>query len=415
MSKHYEVEPKFVLSDCYEILDTQRSAGYRKKLSKIEDENVTKVLNNEMFILYNRQRDTPLLITPVIKQFLEEFRAPIEVPEVTHKFADEIGVHPKKIAPRIVKFLNDMLYRGILIPEEDADKVRDEIAAENIGAVGKMLDNYRITKELVIKSKVELWLAEDTQHDNRPCVLKVLALPVHIKNKKRKSKLRSFRQEFDLLDELQGHPAVCSLYEFVKDDRAPFAVMEYINGVSLRRWLKHNQLFVADKIKLIRQAFSVMAHVHDRKILHGDLHSSNFMIEADGTLRLIDFDLSNHKKLRKAEIHREGGVHEYMPPERIKDSAFGLSDGRADYRSEVFQIGVIAYFILYGKLPFKAFSWKQLAAKIRTEHPEFPAVTADGEIIPDFIIDIIKKAMAKCRKERYKNAKKLYKALLSTL
>jgi len=408
MREHYGIESKFVLSDWFEILDTESPTGFRNSLKNIEDENVTKVLNNEMFILLNKRKETPLLITPVIKQFLEEFRSPIDALKVAHKFADEIGTHPKKITPKITQFLKRMLKRGILIKEEDKKTVTQAIEDKNAVEIGQKLGQYIIKKGLVVKSKVELYVADDIKN-KRECVLKILSLPSDVKDRYRRRKVRSFAQEFLLIDELQGHPAICQFYGLVKDDQHPYAAMEYIKGVSLRKYLSKNKLAVTDRLDLIYQVFSVMAHVHRCKILHGDLHSSNFMIEENGRVRLIDFDLGNHKKLQKGEVHREGGVHQYIPPERLDDNAFSVCDGRADYKSEVFQIGVIAYYILYGKLPFKAFTWKQLAAKIKHEAAIFEPKTESGELIPEYIINIIKKAMNKKRKDRFKNGKKIFK------
>ena len=152
--------------------------------------------------------------------------------------------------------------------------------------------------------------------------------------------------------------------------------------------------------------------MHQKKILHGDIHASNFLIKNDLTVKLIDFDLANREHLLRHEILHEGGVHEFIAPEKIAINAFEMVKERSDYRSEVYQLGVIFYILVFRDLPFKALSWHELALKIINDEPNYIfensrkniAETSLNEEIPSIIIDFLKKCLSKNPQNRFENA-----------
>ena len=147
-------------------------------------------------------------------------------------------------------------------------------------------------------------------------------------------------------------------------------------------------------------------------MLHGDIHLNNFLVHPTNLhVKLIDFDLANHAQPKRGEIVHEGGIHEYIAPEKINPNSFDLFEEPADYRSEVFQLGIILYAIFFGKLPFEALTWQELTEKIRFSEPSF----ATDMPVPMPIINLIKKSLAKNPKDRFGNAVLLHKALIGPL
>ena len=132
---------------------------------------------------------------------------------------------------------------------------------------------------------------------------------------------------------------------------------------------------------------------------------------------LIDFGLSNHVEIAGNEVIRKGGVYLYLPPERISDQAFKIiNQERADIVSEIYQIGVLIYLILYHQFPFEALTWSDVSEKILNELPVFPLHIDQGkrdheklddnsemsprEALPSGIIELLQKLLEKDPQKR---------------
>ncbi len=144
-------------------------------------------------------------------------------------------------------------------------------------------------------------------------------------------------------------------------------VIDYFAGVSLRRFIVSDpeSLLPAHRMNLFRQVLDVMASLHSRKVLHGDLHSSNVLVNKNRRIKLIDFDMAFFWRDRAKNKVKYGGITDFIPPERLTDDVFHQSAGPPDFRAEVYQIGVIGYFIFNGKLPFVGPTWRQQLEAIR--------------------------------------------------
>ena len=395
---------QYVLSPHFRLLaptETPRTTG-------AGTDAIARVRRGDALVLRDEQADKSMLITPLIRQFLTAFTPAADIEAVTARFAAEAGCTTDAIAGKMEGFFRDMLHRGILIPEDVVEKVRALDRRTPLFRVGDRAGRYRIEAPIADRRQLELYRAVDTRTDEG-VVLKVLNLDADLLPKYKARKRRVLVQEFQFLRELKGHPAVCQFIHLKAGPKRYYGVMEAIEGESLRREVKYNVTTAARRIDLARQVLSVMAHVHAHGILHGDLHNSNLLVQPDGRVRLIDFDLANHRRLRRGEVYRKGGVHEYIPPERLDGRTFRMSKRRPDYRAEVHQIGVILYYILYGVLPFKAFTWKELVDKITNEKPVLSPISPEGETLPVELLKIVKRCLKKDPKKRFKSAQTLHR------
>lgn len=408
---------KYNLSPYYSILDVD------KEPIPVDDtlryQALQQVQAKELYLLKNHEGETNLLITPIIYSFLSAFREPITFKKTVEQFAEGAGCQPQEIVDKMWDFFLDMKGRGILVKSKTQQKTiiekEEEIEEkQTVFQEEQIVGNYQIVELITQKSRVELYEARCLKSQKK-VALKLMLLPTDLKKKKRKRRLQILRQEFKILKELQGHINICKYVDLVKKDGWHYGVMEYLDGYSMGRFLKYQQPTLAVKLQLIQDFISAMAHIHSKNILHGDLHSSNIIIEEGNLLKIIDFDLGNHRKLKKKEIRREGGVHHYIPPERISDSSFSVVRKAADFRSEVFQMGIIMYYLLYEVKPFTGFTWQDLIKDIKTKKPEFSTMTPKGEKIPQEVIDVLKKCLQKKRKRRYKSAVEIFKVESSRL
>jgi eukaryotic-like serine/threonine-protein kinase len=130
----------------------------------------------------------------------------------------------------------------------------------------------------------------------------------------------------------------------------PYIVMEYLPGPTLLRHLLDRRLDLDEAIRIAIALAAAVGDLHQQHVLHLDLKPANVLFRSTGEAVLIDFGLSRHEQLPdllEEQFHRPVGTTEYMAPEQ-------LLRVRSDRRSDIFALGVIAYQMVTGELPFGA-------------------------------------------------------------
>ena len=152
--------------------------------------------------------------------------------------------------------------------------------------------------------------------------------------------------------------------------------------------------------------------VHEQEIIHRDLKPQNVFIVADpdGSYpKLLDFGVCREADgPADKKLTREGtilGTLEYMSPEQAR----GLRD--VDMRTDVYAAGVILYDTLTGRLPYEAKAAGDLLVKVACEEPVSVAVHRPD--LPQPIVDVVMKSIAKNREDRYQSAREMREALFA--
>lgn len=375
------------------ILSPQYAFLKKEEISNLDIPEVQKVMNEELFALHDSVSDGILLLPPEIHEFLTFFNTPISFKQVIAHYALLTNETPEAVEQAVEPFFADMFHRGIILPQKWVEEAKPQKLS-----ISDIFGRYEVTKIFSDEAQLKICLAKDAV-DNKEVVLKILDKREMVTKSDLNYWVKRFKQEMGILQEAQTHPSVCRLLEVFETDMAMVSVMEYIEGNSLRHWIKDpkNNNF-SKKLDIFEQITAAYAFLHTKKILHGDIHRSNILITKDNIVKLIDFDMSYHQPLKRGELVIEGGVHEYLPPEKISDSFFDLVKDKADFRSEIFQIGILAYFIFYEKLPFKGNTWQDLAKAIREEAVELGQFSKEG------IDNILLLALAKNPEDRFPTA-----------
>ena len=382
----YMIKEKYILSAQYTFIQ-------KEDIENLPVEEVQKLLKGELYALHDHQSGNILLLSPAIHKFLSFFSKPIEFEEVVKRYESLTKKPPKTIRKAIEPFLDNMFHRGIIITELWTKQKNTQKLA-----VGNTFGHYEVTKLLSDDANLKVCIAKDLTSENS-VVLKILDKRDIPDKQERDYWLKRFKQEVTIMQEAQGHPSVCRLFEVFETDYCSVSVMEYIEGNSLRHWLEnHHPVDYFKKIDLFTQVLDVYAHLHAINVLHGDIHRSNIMITEQGQVKLIDFDMAYHQPLKYKELIIEGGVQPYLPPEKISDNYFELVKGKADFVSEVYQLGVIGYFIFYEKLPFDGHTWQTLAKVIRENEAQLGDFTEGG------VDAFLKKALDKKPANRFPSA-----------
>ena len=371
-----------------------------------ERQEVQLLRENNLHILQNTEGKI-YLINSTIKTFLESFSKPRSLSSVITEFAKMSDSQPWQIEKVMHSFYRNMNDEGIIIPNEIAENIKALMTEEKIEqahyGIGDQIGDYEVIEELNIRGASQLYLVRHIDFKD-PLVIKTMIYPELLPDEVRNRSVRKFRQEFKLMEALGSHTNVCKLIEFNEEGRNPFAVIEHVEGCSLRSYVKNNDLTIDQKNALINDVLSSIAHVQSKRVVHGDIHLSNFLVNTSGLIKLIDFGLSNNVTLEKGEIRRNGAVYECVPPERVVVNPFSFLAKRADFRSEVFQLGVIIFYILYHDYPFKGFTWAELAEEIREKQLDFSSFTSNGDSISSRLIQMLQKSLKKDPAERFNDA-----------
>lgn len=411
---NFQLSPLFTIPPVEEVIDIDAAQSLDESETLPE---VKLLLNKEMFIL-SSERGRDYLINPTIKAFLLAFEKDNSLQKVIEYFAQLTNATEEQIKPTMTKFLHSMVKQEIIIPSEIAkdlmNKKENNFFDFRELEKGASFGDYEVISLVATHGPTQVYKCK-FNNTNTEVIVKTIFYPEELPNKLKEYSTKKFIQEFELMAEFQGHPNICQLIELNTNGHAPFAAIEYIEGQSLREFIATEVTSIDEKINIIRQLLEAISYVQSKEIIHGDIHMSNFLIKENKQVKLIDFGLSNRAELEENEIMRNGGVHECIPPERIKISAFGFLKDKGNYSSEVFQLGVMIYCVLYKTYPFTGFTWDQLAQSILEKELELDPKTTDDQDIPPAVLTVLNKSLQKNPEDRFQTAKEMLDFLRENL
>ena len=343
--------------------------------------------------LFNSKAKSIFFINESIKNFLELFREPKsfqEFLEVVYADTNEMDEAKNK---ELFAFFELMIKQGFIV---DANTDFDVEAPDIV------VENFKI--ETVLKnSDIEKVCVAIDERENKKVVLKFLMFKDDTKLEDRQKATKRFDLEFSIMEEINGHSRICPLVSY--DSGKSLAVLEYLDGLTIKHLLKERQLSLQEKLIIALQIVEAVSHLHANGITHGDIHANQFMVDSHLNVKMIDFGMSNHLDSIGNEAIRRGGVSYYLEPENIVPNAFvQVNKYTPNYYSEVYRIGTLVYYILFEKYPFESFSWKKLCEKIKTEDPEILTVAKDGSQIPETWVSFLKTALSKKPENRFESA-----------
>jgi len=206
---------------------------------------------------------------------------------------------------------------------------------------------------------------------------------------------RAFEFEAKLGQEFH-HPNLIKVHHFVKDSEQPYFVMDYFSGFQLRLALHRPKDFPVLKTnmhKIITQAASGLAYMHDRGWVHRDVKPENIMCNKTGEVRVIDYTLTRRPvsglgKLFGMKVPRQG-TKSYMSPEQIRCESPAPT-------ADVYSFGITCYELACGRQPFRANSDNELLNKHIREAPNSP-IAYNKDVTKEFadlVLEMIRKKPA---------------------
>ena len=263
------------------------------------------------------------------------------------------------------------------------------------------IGHYRIQEEVGRGGMAVVYRAIDT-HTKGVVALKVL--PPQLAHDEKY--LHRFLREGKNANRLQ-HPNIVRVYETGSADGHYYMAMQFIDGPTLTDYLRQSKSILPTNeiIALIRQVAGALDYAHDLGFLHRDIKPSNILLDKKGVALLTDFGVAkvvDDDVTAYTVVGTTVGTPAFMSPEQ----AHG---GELDRRSDVYSLGVVAYTMLTGTMPFKAESQPALLHKVAYEQPTPPEQL--NPAIPQGIVYAIKRVLAKSPGVRYPTAGAFAEAL----
>jgi serine/threonine protein kinase len=215
-----------------------------------------------------------------------------------------------------------------------------------------------------------------------------------------------------------NHPNSIAVFDFGRtDDGQPYLVMEFLRGKDLARVAyEEGPLSFGRIVDVLRQTLAALSEAHDLGIVHRDLKPENIILEplrrGGDFVKVVDFGLAKLRADAQAPSVTSPGIvcgtPDYMAPEQGRGDPI-------DGRSDLYAMGVILFQLLTGRLPFEADSPTQVVMMHMTIPVPDPRQVAPERNIPEPLVQVVNKALAKDAKKRYQDAIEFQDALKSAL
>ncbi|MFO0724469.1 MAG: serine/threonine-protein kinase [Myxococcota bacterium] len=279
---------------------------------------------------------------------------------------------------------------------------------------GTQLGRYTLLRRVAAGGMAEVYAARSqgiSGFEKKVAIKKIL--PQHSLNK---------RFVDMLVDEAKitvslAHPNIAQIYELGLDDETYYMVMEFVEGRPLNRLLQkvdargHRTMPIEHAVHIVAETMKGLQHAHLQKdprgkplgIVHRDVSPQNIMVAYSGDVKLIDFGIARAQgRAAQTTVGTIKGKLRYLAPE----IAVGLEP---DHRADIFCGGIVLFELLTGEAMFAPrtdVEAIEMASEARVRSPR-----GQNPSVPKELDDIVMKALAREREERFQSAKELYTEL----
>jgi serine/threonine-protein kinase len=263
-------------------------------------------------------------------------------------------------------------------------------------------DRYEVISHIGQGGMADVFLAVDTIL-NRQVAVKILRADL---STDAVSILR-FEREAQAAASL-AHPNIVEIYDVGEYKGHHYIVMEYLPGKSLKQVIRlRAPLVVEEAVDIMKQLCSAVAEAHSRGIIHRDIKPQNVIVNADGSVKILDFGIATAKgSMQLTQANNVMGSVHYLAPELAKGDA-------ASPQSDIYALGIVLYEMLAGDVPFKADQAVQVAIKHMRD--PMPSVRNVNPSVPQSVENIITRSTAKDPHQRYRSADEMLRDVSTCL
>ena len=261
----------------------------------------------------------------------------------------------------------------------------NDVSKAGIPNVPDSIGEYDIVKPLGQGGMGHVYLGRHTKL-SRPVAIKFIA------DHRRwdESMHQRFASEMRLIGGLK-HPNIVVAHDAREVDGLAVLVTEYIDGMTVSEILKRmGRLEKAEACKIVGEVCKALTYIDSKSLVHRDIKPSNIMIDADGSVKLLDLGLARLQENEDgADFTATGqamGTADYAAPEQVNDSR------NVDIRSDLYGLGCTFYKLLSGRAPFAG---KHLTAFAKmSAHVSEPPESLNGDV-PRDLVKLVDKMLEK--------------------
>jgi len=263
---------------------------------------------------------------------------------------------------------------------------------------------YHILSKIGEGGMGEVYRAHDQRLD-REVAIKVL--PEEVASDP--DRLKRFEREVRAVASL-NHPNILAIHDFGTDDDVSYAVMELLDGETLREVISRGGVTPTKAVEYARTIADGLAAAHDKDIVHRDLKPDNVFLTRSGHIKILDFGLAKLQREQQdlttesptATLETSTGVLmgtvPYMSPEQVRGDA-------CDQRTDIFALGTMLYEMLCGQRPFAGNSMMEVASSILSKDPE-PISSVAPDVAPA-LANVVMRCLEKRPDDRFSSARDL--------
>ena len=267
-------------------------------------------------------------------------------------------------------------------------------ATSSASALPAQIGKYLVRARLGEGATSEVFLAYD-EFKQRDVAIKRVRSALAIDSDDGHFQQHFFAAEAALVGRLQ-HPNVVQIYDAVDDGQAPYLVMEYVAGVTLRRFCRADALLSLEQVVEIGfKCAMALGYVYKQGLIHRDVKPANIL----ATLRhdqVVDVKISDFGSVMnlhsdRTQVFRVGSLA-YMPPEQLDGDPL-------DARADIYALAGVLYHLIAGRAPFEAAQQAALMHQIYHAAPAPLASLRDG--VPARLAATIARALSKRPQDRH--------------
>jgi serine/threonine protein kinase len=296
----------------------------------------------------------PIHSDPQRYQFLKQafdYATPLTAPE-REAYFQSLAAHDPSLAEELRAMFVPVAGGSFLstpapIPQEVIDQLRGKNTAKATDAAASIenMGRYKIIRELGKGGMGVVFLAKRSDNTfDKEVAIKVLRGDTVTQRF-----LDQFRGERQILAKVEHQNIARIMDAGDTPDGLPFYVMEYVDGVPIDQYVAQRNLNLVDRIHLFQQLCRAVHYLHERKIVHRDLKPSNILVDAQGTVRLLDFGIAKQEFSFNPELTSMENrmlTPAYASPEQLQAKPVTAA-------SDVYTLGVILYQLITGQMPDK--------------------------------------------------------------
>ncbi len=297
------------------------------------------------------------------------------------------------------EFVQELIQQELLTPFQAKRVLAGELGSLKVG-------EYVLVDEIGCGGMGQVYVARHCAMD------RIVAIKLVGSNSTDPTTARRFEREVLAAARLQ-HPNIVTAYDAFLGAGKSFLVMEYVDGKNLEEAVRVDGLMTVEcALDILAQAAAGLQYAHEQGVYHRDIKPANLLIDARGTVRLLDMGLArldtatNDEEIAGTAIDhgltRSGqimGTVDYMSPEQATNTR------SADQRSDIYSLGGVLHFLLTGHPLFRSESVVNVLMALANRPP--PALSDSRDDIPAAVEAIYGRMVAKDPADRYQNAEEV--------